>query len=780
MRRRSIRAKLALATILSGIFFVAIVGAVVFGYLNNALTAERINNFENIAIEQGHETRGNFGQYQLFVKMLATRKDISNYLQEQSESGRGEVDRIFNEYARADADILSIYLMDKNGDTLISTDKTFVGKNYGFREYFKNALSGRPYTGAVWGKTSNQFGYYFSYPIFSSAGTAIGVLAVKVNEGYFARPILDSKFSDNPLMLVDDVGVIMISREPNRFLHSLGKLSNSALDRIAKENRFLGKEIKPLGYSAVQDAVVNFTGPKLIDFIDQTDHKKEVVGVQKLPDLPFFMVFEIGLENIQQEAFDIVLAMSAVMLAVVILIVFFMNWLTTKFLTNPIAEIADAIQKISGGNFSHRLTKIRGNNEVSDLANAINQMSERLGNYYRDLDNIVNVKTTELQDTNKNLTKQQQTISSILARVAEEKEKLAIEKAQDEAILAGIGDGVFVLDINKKIILFNPIAERISGFSAKEAIGQKYNKILKFVSEKDGQLKDGFIAEAIEGGRPALMFSNTVLIRKDGSRVPVADSAAPIVDSQGKISGCVVVFRDVAKEREVDRIKTEFVSVASHQLRTPLTGIKWFSELLSKCSLSPEVKDYIEQINISNERMIRLVDDLLSVSRIETGKKFDIILKNTDIFSIVKNVITEQTPNAINKNITLVCAQDAPRKMILNVDELKIRQVFENLISNAVKYSRENSQVIVGCDHNSKEAVFYVRDSGVGIPLRQQHQVFSKFFRADNVSTLHTDGTGLGLYIAKAIVEAHGGRIWFDSKENQGSTFYVALPIKLG
>jgi signal transduction histidine kinase len=215
-------------------------------------------------------------------------------------------------------------------------------------------------------------------------------------------------------------------------------------------------------------------------------------------------------------------------------------------------------------------------------------------------------------------------------------------------------------------------------------------------------------------------------------------------------------------------------------LRTPLTGIKWFSELLLKGKLPATTKDYVNQIIVSTERMVRLVDDLLNVSRIETGRKFDIILKHVDIVPVVKSVIQEQLPGAIEKKLELNCAANAPKELILSIDELKMRQVFQNLVNNAIKYSRENTTIEVGCDQTKKDEVtFYVRDHGVGIPQKQQVQVFNKFFRAENVMTLHTDGTGLGLYIAKAIVEAHHGKIWFESEENKGTTFFFTLPTKL-
>ncbi|MDO8499256.1 MAG: HAMP domain-containing sensor histidine kinase [bacterium] len=237
-----------------------------------------------------------------------------------------------------------------------------------------------------------------------------------------------------------------------------------------------------------------------------------------------------------------------------------------------------------------------------------------------------------------------------------------------------------------------------------------------------------------------------------------------------------------AKEIEINNMKSEFVSVASHQLRTPLTGIRWFGELLLKNkagALTVDQKDFVQQMYDSNSRMINLVDDLLNVSRIETGKKFTIQKKSLDIIPIVSSLFTELVALAAQHQVTLVRAADFPAELTLSVDGDKIRQVLQNLLSNAVKYSKEGGTVTIACDLTKKTKVTVsVKDTGLGIPAPQQGRMFEKFFRADNVQTKETDGTGLGLYIAKAIAEGHGGEIWFESKENIGTTFYFSLPRK--
>ncbi len=229
---------------------------------------------------------------------------------------------------------------------------------------------------------------------------------------------------------------------------------------------------------------------------------------------------------------------------------------------------------------------------------------------------------------------------------------------------------------------------------------------------------------------------------------------------------------------EVERMKSEFVSIASHQLHTPLTGIKWFVELLLKGDagrLNAKQTESLEQVLEIDERLIQLVQDLLNVSHIETGRNFVVEKADYDLVPMFRSLKAEFVALAKKHKVTLKF--DLPKTLVLKVDADKIRQVFLNLLSNAVKYSREKGTVEVSFVEGKKGFVtLVVKDQGLGIPKHQQARLFEKFFRAENVQSSETEGTGLGLYIAKGLVEAHGGKIWFESKEDLGTKFFVALP----
>jgi len=362
-------------------------------------------------------------------------------------------------------------------------------------------------------------------------------------------------------------------------------------------------------------------------------------------------------------------------------------------------------------------------------------------------------------------------LAKILTEVSREKDKV-------DAILYSIGDGVFVVDIDYKIILFNRAAANISGFSVKEAIGKKYSKILRFVHVKDKKINDRFVKETVASCQVSKMSNDTSLIRKDCKRIPVANSAAPLKDENGKVIGCVVVFRDITKEREIDRMKTEFVSLASHQLRTPLTTINWFAEMLlagDVGKVNKAQKNYLEKVYHGSQRMVTLVNAFLNVSRIELGT-LAIEPEPTNLVKLAESVLDEFRLQIKDKKIKIE-KNYGKRLPSINVDPKLMRIVFQNLLNNAVKYTPSKSEVRLDITKQKQDILIKIADTGYGIPKHQQSKIFTKLFSADNIKEKNTDGTGLGLYVVKAIIDQSGAKIWFESEENKGTTFYVSLPL---
>jgi signal transduction histidine kinase len=229
---------------------------------------------------------------------------------------------------------------------------------------------------------------------------------------------------------------------------------------------------------------------------------------------------------------------------------------------------------------------------------------------------------------------------------------------------------------------------------------------------------------------------------------------------------------------EANRMKSEFVSITSHQLRTPLSAVKWSLNLLMDerlHSLDQKQKEYFEIIKTSNNRMIRLVNDLLDVSRIEQGR-LDLKPARFSLSEVARDFVAEVTPIAEGRKISLnlEIEEGLPDGW---ADAERVRLAFQNLVDNAIKYSDEGGAVKIKLSRFGNFLKCEIQDNGVGIPEHQKTEVFQKFFRSDNVRKYQTEGTGLGLFIAKGIIGASGGKIGFNSEENRGSTFWFTLPI---
>ena len=372
-----------------------------------------------------------------------------------------------------------------------------------------------------------------------------------------------------------------------------------------------------------------------------------------------------------------------------------------------------------------------------------------------------------------------------------ERNRAVANDQKSRAILASIGDGVFAIDTKKRITVFNQASQEITQILEKDALGRPYDEVLKFKYEKSDKVNDAFIKKALSG-HFASMSNHTVVVRRDGKHVSVADSAAPIRDARGSIIGAIVVFRDVSKEYELDKAKSEFVSLASHQLRTPLSAINWYGEMLlggDAGKLNKDQHEYIREIFEGSQRMVELVNSLLNVSRIEVGKLIS-QPESTNVQQLVSALERELEVSIKEKKLKVTSHVETLPDVV--ADPKQLRMIVQNLMSNAVKYTSEKGEVSITLRRAHEEEIrkiyhnhpsdtywyFSVKDNGYGIPKDQQGKIFGKLFRADNVRKLDVEGTGLGLYIVKEMVEKMGGHVWFDSIEGIGTTFHVVAPFQ--
>lgn len=263
--------------------------------------------------------------------------------------------------------------------------------------------------------------------------------------------------------------------------------------------------------------------------------------------------------------------------------------------------------------------------------------------------------------------------------------------------------------------------------------------------------------------------------------IPVSLRVTPVM--RGKVcTGAVAVFRDTTEERRIDTMKSEFISLVSHQLRTPLSAIRWYLEIIGGQDAGPltaQQKGYLEEASTANQRMVRLVDALLNVSRMELGK-FALKLQPVDIVSTLRHVVRLFAKNHEDKAYHMRFAYhiDTKRLYIAQTDAMMLQMILENIIGNAIKYSKPHSTVTLSVEAKDKtHLIIRIKDEGIGIPLTQQKQVFEKLFRADNAKQSDTDGNGLGLYMSCIAAEAIDGKLTFESAEGKGATFSLTIPL---
>jgi|GEM_PF-908688 len=360
------------------------------------------------------------------------------------------------------------------------------------------------------------------------------------------------------------------------------------------------------------------------------------------------------------------------------------------------------------------------------------------------------------------------------------------EKERAEGILRflkSIGDGVVATDMNAKIIFFNEAIEKLTKISSAEAMGKYSYEVFRFLREKELDKQHKIIPKFLSGkGKANQIKDRFILERKDGSRIFVNFSISFIYGRSGEKQGCIMVLRDITEERELEKTKDNFLSVAAHQLRTPLSGIRWNLEMLLEGDagkLPKEALDIIKDLDENNQRLVALVNDLLNVSRINLGKSMD-SPEPVEVKEAIKNAIKNLDGFAKRNNVKVVFDEKKTPNIKVMIIPNRFFESVENVASNAIKYSPNKSSVKIAVSQEAGKAVISVSDSGIGIPETDKEKIFSKFFRAHNAAIKDPEGSGLGLNVVKSFIEEAGGSVSFESKEGKGTTFLINLPVYTG
>ncbi len=373
--------------------------------------------------------------------------------------------------------------------------------------------------------------------------------------------------------------------------------------------------------------------------------------------------------------------------------------------------------------------------------------------------------------------------------------KFENDQQKFEVIINTIDDGVVLIDGNENVQLFNPAAEKITGWKKTDVIGMNINNILKLVNDKNEPYSDDAnpIKKIFLMPKP-IRDNNANLVTVSNMTIPISLSVSPVIESDNKVTAAVIGFRNISVERAEEQKRAEFISTASHEMRTPVAAIEGYLSLAlnSKvATIDSRAESYLQKAYTSTQHLGKLFQDLLTSAKAEDGRlsshpvvvelgsfleqiegdlKFSAEKKNLfSEFVIGSSRNIDASTNNLTEN-----HQVKPLYYVL-IDPDRMREVIINLFDNAVKYTEEG-KVSIGITGDSDIVQCYVRDTGVGIPTEDIPHLFQKFYRVDSSATRTIGGTGLGLFISKKIVELYQGRIWVESELGKGTTFFINLP----
>ncbi len=417
------------------------------------------------------------------------------------------------------------------------------------------------------------------------------------------------------------------------------------------------------------------------------------------------------------------------------------------------------------------MTTERSHNQPHRLASPIAHHSKTLG--------IILVERTErgFGEHEARLAKLVATRLAVLVENAALYHDVNSRRERWEAVFRFTEEGIVVFDRAGAIVGFNAAAAQITGHRVADAIGRPFGKIFKTIGPEGAGAVVTPIERVLSEGA-IITKSEQLIENRAGGRIWTEISYSPMFDDAGHVTSGIAIIRNTTRDREVEEIKSDFISIVSHELRTPLTAIKGFLSMTLKNdfgALSEKQYHYLGRVYQSNQRMIDLVEDLMDATYIESGK-INLTIDPVAIENVVAEVISEVTGKGTAKQIA-VNVRRRQRLPLVLADETRLHQIILNLVDNAIKYSMPGTEVEVDFKIQGDNLITTVSDRGVGISRTQIDRLFTKFGRIFNPLSIQAGGTGLGLYIVKNLVESHSGHIWVTSQEGKGSKFHFSLPI---
>ncbi|HXK38144.1 MAG TPA: ATP-binding protein [Candidatus Paceibacterota bacterium] len=599
----------------------------------------------------------------------------------------------------------------------------------------------------------------------------------------------------------------VIGRIAWRSVEDILSRDNSGVDLFRSDGALIASFGDPHRADAFDKrAISNFVAPETAELItiDGTLHMKTLTREKGVPNYQgnnwvlasvrdattYIAAAEMSIQQI------VIVATVAIFLMALVFV-----YLISRTVVQPVLRLRAAATEIAQGDFAQQV-EVNTKDEIGELAGAFQTMSTKLSSLYGSLEERVREKTSALEKNIDELgrSKKQTELALKAAEDAEEKMREKSKQVEDafeevqrfarsadrerltySLLISSIGEGVIVIDAERHITVINETAERMLGRTSEEVRGKDMRSHFQLLSNDRNPLGDEFMLPIFAEGKLHAIRFLYLKRMSDGAEMPISGVIAPITDamSGGIVRGAIFTLRDVTEEKALEEARVGFISTASHQLRTPLTSMRWFTEMLEDGDAGPvndEQRHFLERIGEGVERMTGLVNMLLQIARVEAGR-VAVEPEPVDMKEIAIAVAkTIEVQLAEHRQKITVTAEPDPLPHI-SLDKDYPWQVIQNLYTNAQRYAFDDTTIEVKMRVQDDQLVFSVQDHGIGIPKSAYSRMYEKFYRAENALTKVPAGTGLGLSLTKSLVEEMGGKLSFESVEGEGTVFTFTIPL---